>query len=257
MEEYVQAIREYIGPYTGQFNYDEMQFAFVDKSRFYQQAEMLQMFHPVQGATVLSSGCGFGGGLLAYHDFGARLVVGVEVDPQYVELVSIRTRQLDNVFIVYYPGASLPFPDNTFDIVDSVQVLEHVHQPQLYLDEIVRVLKPGGMCYLEFPNRLYPVEQHTRIPLITFLPKRLGDRLCKLLSQWPGFSRQLRDRLRVVEEMTAWYPALIDVAWVLRRHPVRVHYVGTVDQRFLHLNRFKAIKLFLPTLSGRVIFYKL
>ena len=46
----------------------------------------------------------------------------------------------------------LPFPDNKFDAVICTQVLEHVKEPQLVLDEAFRALKPGGVIYLSAPQ---------------------------------------------------------------------------------------------------------
>ena len=43
----------------------------------------------------------------------------------------------------------LPFPDNTFGLVLSQAVLEHVTDPQRAVDEMVRVLAPGGLLYVE------------------------------------------------------------------------------------------------------------
>jgi SAM-dependent methyltransferase len=48
--------------------------------------------------------------------------------------------------------ASLPFKDNSVDVIMSIAVLEHVHNPQAVVDEIYRVLKPdGGIVYSYFP----------------------------------------------------------------------------------------------------------
>jgi len=49
------------------------------------------------------------------------------------------------------PGHSLPVPDHTFDAVLFTQVLEHVPNPQAVLNELFRVLRPGGRLYLSAP----------------------------------------------------------------------------------------------------------
>ena len=48
--------------------------------------------------------------------------------------------------------AALPYEDNFFDAVYSAHVLEHLRQPHAVVADICRVLKPGGVCYIEVPN---------------------------------------------------------------------------------------------------------
>jgi SAM-dependent methyltransferase len=48
--------------------------------------------------------------------------------------------------------ACLPLPDNTFDGVICTQVLEHVPNPRQVIDELARVLRPGGHFYLSAPQ---------------------------------------------------------------------------------------------------------
>ena len=82
-----------------------------------------------------------------------------------------------------YPGVTftfanaldLPFADGSFDIVHSSAVLEHVGSIQNQLrmvTECIRVAR-RGVC-LTTPNRWFPIEFHTQLPLVHWLPKPLG-----------------------------------------------------------------------------------
>lgn len=56
----------------------------------------------------------------------------------------------------FYSGNIPPlsiFPDNSFDSIVSFQVIEHIEDDKLFLKEIHRVLKPGGIALLTTPNR--------------------------------------------------------------------------------------------------------
>ncbi len=52
---------------------------------------------------------------------------------------------------VFYDGKTIPFPAETFDCVYSSEVFEHVFNLEEILDELHRVLKPGGYMLLTFP----------------------------------------------------------------------------------------------------------
>lgn len=130
---------------------------------------------------VLVDGCGVGMYLdkLAPH---AAAVVGLDIE--FDRLIQAKThspRVLNGV------GEQLPFPENTFDLILSHEVLEHVNDDQAVIREIVRVLRPGGRLVLFCPNRGYPFETHGwycrgryhfgNIPLINYLPRSWRDRL--------------------------------------------------------------------------------
>ncbi len=78
----------------------------------------------------------------------------------------------------------LPFEDNTFDVITSSLVLEHVANPDFYYSEAFRLLKPGGVCFFNFPHRLKPYDSHSRCWFIHYFPKNIR----KIL--WDIFSRQ-------------------------------------------------------------------
>jgi SAM-dependent methyltransferase len=67
----------------------------------------------------------------------------------------------------------LPFSDSYFDFAILANVYEHI-PPKLRaraLREINRVLVKGGMLIGQLPNPFFPIEQHSRLPLMGYLPK--------------------------------------------------------------------------------------
>ena len=78
-------------------------------------------------------------------------------------------------------GEVLPFKDNMFDVVISNQVLEHVGDKKKHVDEIRRVLKKGGICYLATPNKFWIIEPHFKLPFLSWFPRSIAKRYLKLL----------------------------------------------------------------------------
>jgi SAM-dependent methyltransferase len=102
------------------------------------------------GRDVLDLGCNTGYGTLDFVDV-ARRVVGIDVSPRAIDLARARAGAENAEFRVV-DGIQLPFPDASFDLVTSFQVLEHIADPVPFLAEIRRVLRPGGTALLTTPN---------------------------------------------------------------------------------------------------------
>ena len=81
-------------------------------------------------------------------------------------------------------GVRLPFEDATFDVVVSNHVVEHVGARMdqgLHLQEIARVLQPGGLGYIATPTRWAMIEPHFKVPIVSWLPRRLRSPYIRLL----------------------------------------------------------------------------
>jgi ubiquinone/menaquinone biosynthesis C-methylase UbiE len=82
----------------------------------------------------------------------------------------------------FYQGdvQALPFKDVTFDRVSIISVIEHVANQHRAMQEISRILKPGGELILQVPNKYFFVDLHTGIPLLHLMPSRMR---CWLLAK--------------------------------------------------------------------------
>jgi SAM-dependent methyltransferase len=130
---------------------------------------------------ILVDGCGVGSYLMRLAE-GASFAAGLDIEVE--RALEAHRKGPDTLGGA---GEYLPFAGDTFDLVLSHEVLEHVHDDHKAIQEIIRVLKPGGRLVLFVPNRGYPFETHGmywrgtyhygNIPLINYLPRKWRDKL--------------------------------------------------------------------------------
>lgn len=134
----------------------------------------------LQGS-VLVDGCGVGTYLARLVPISG-FVAGIDIEfPRVVESSSFTPN------VICAAGEYLPFQSESMDLVFSHEVLEHVQDDAMAIQEMVRVLRPGGRIVLFCPNRGYPFETHGHYwkgkyhfgntPLINWLPRKLRDKL--------------------------------------------------------------------------------
>jgi SAM-dependent methyltransferase len=98
---------------------------------------------------VLEIGAGTGGLLHALLERGCH-IEGVELsEPLMLEA----RRAFGPLPIQKVDGVALPFPDGSFDVVLSFDVFEHIPDSDAHLDEVRRVLRPGGSYLMQTPNK--------------------------------------------------------------------------------------------------------
>ncbi len=90
---------------------------------------------------VLEIGCGTGCDLLQFAKHGA-IAFGIDITPEHIRLARERVGSL--ALVLYGDGTNIPFQDASFDYVYSHGVLHHLDQPRRMVEEIFRVLRPGG-----------------------------------------------------------------------------------------------------------------
>ncbi len=130
---------------------------------------------------VFEDGSGVGSYLVRLAEDAAQ-AVGLEIDTERARDSKALVDQ-----VIQGAGEYLPFPTDTFDLLLSHEVIEHMDDDRLGTAEMIRTLKPGGRLVLFCPNRGYPFETHGiywrgryhfgNIPLVNVLPRRWRDRL--------------------------------------------------------------------------------
>lgn len=129
-----------------------------------------------RGETFLDLGCGGGMLMAASADLQPGLTV-MGVDASMTQLIvaqrHVRERGGDPVLAAAMAEA-LPFANESVPAIVSLDVIEHVDDPDIYLAEINRVLQPGGRLALSTPNRLsLTAEPHVQVWGVGWLPQSL------------------------------------------------------------------------------------
>ncbi len=112
-----------------------------------QLAAVLERYVP-RTAACLDLGCGDGGTIGAWLAGYAASYLGVDISPSGIRAAV--ARGLDARLI--QDAAELPFTDDQFDAAICVEVLEHVLRPEVTVQEICRVVRPGGVAIFTVPN---------------------------------------------------------------------------------------------------------
>ncbi|MCD6291513.1 MAG: class I SAM-dependent methyltransferase [Anaerolineae bacterium] len=184
---------------------------------------LIREWASLEGKRVLDVGCGLGMYMRKMRAFTSD-VYGVEID---LERAAEAGRELS--LVACAAAEALPFPDGSFDVVLSHEMIEHVQDDRQTVAEAIRVLRPGGRLVLFCPNRLYFFETHGHYwrgryhegntPLINWLPDPLRDRLAPHVRAYTrGGLRRLFDSLPVrIVYHTQIYPGYDNIVYARPR----------------------------------------
>lgn len=152
---------------------------------------------------VLDFGCSVGfNALAAQWLFPDAVVEGMDPEAISISLGQMMAARLDPRTYSKAPrlsvavGEALPYADGTFDFIYSTTVIEHVDDVDACLSEMARVLRPGGMIYLDAPNYVFPFEPHVGAVMPPLCPKGLLKALMTI--QGKAADRDFVDHLQWV-----------------------------------------------------------
>jgi SAM-dependent methyltransferase len=160
------------------------------------QGKLEPLFGPrllerIRGRTVLDFGCGQGREAIAMARFGAAEVIGIDIREDWLS-VARANQAASGVVNCTFAGHC----DTKVDVITSIDSFEHFTRPDLVLEEMSRMLKPGGCVLFSFgPPWFHPKGGH--FPLFPWAHLVLTE---KALMQWR--SRFKTDGARRFGEVT-------------------------------------------------------
>jgi ubiquinone/menaquinone biosynthesis C-methylase UbiE len=177
MTELEQAIDPWLRHMTWRRDFARWRERRVHQERY--QAERLGMLEEAAGPLgkleLLDLGAGMGGFAVAAA-LGGAAVTACEYNPDYCRIIELRAARHGLRLPVFNAaGEALPFPGAAFDAVTAWDVLEHVQDPRRVLEELARVLRPGGHALITAINRRAWVDPHYHIAGLNWLPRPLAE----------------------------------------------------------------------------------
>lgn len=167
-------------------------------------------------------------------------VYGVEPSEEEFSIIEERCREegINPEHFKKERGEKMSFPDNEFDVVHCITVLEHVQSIEQCIHEMLRVVKPGGYIYIDTPNYAFPYEAHYKIVFPTFLPKFFGYVYLRLLGKSPQFLKTVNFITpRTIDTLLAKRD---DVVWMRLYRPQR-----SATGRFARILNYLKFKRFI------------
>lgn len=118
----------------------------------------------VSKLTIADIGCG--SGIFSRYLSEGNFVVALDINRKPLEMIK------GDVAVVCADAHNMPFKPESFDIVLSLSLMEHLENPVAHVEDLRKIVKRGGWLVLQLPNLQYFFEPHSKIPLLFLLPKK-------------------------------------------------------------------------------------
>lgn len=120
--------------------------------------ELFSRFTSFEGKTVMELGCNRGYLLHSFLEDEKFEAIGADIDEQALSLA--KSSYGNEINLIQTTPTTIPLPDNSLDIIYTIDVVEHLSRPREILLECYRTLRPGGLMLVHFHPWLGPYGAH-------------------------------------------------------------------------------------------------
>ncbi len=142
----------------------------------------VNLFNPLKGKRILDVGGNVFNQFLPKHK--PKLTVLNIKFPKELGLY-----EKNNVEFILGNGLCLPFKDNSFDIIYSNSVIEHLGTWKNQMQFAKEIIRVGKNIFIQTPNKYFFIEPHLLTPFIHYLPKRIQRKLLRNFTIWGLIAR--------------------------------------------------------------------
>lgn len=144
-----------------------------------------------------------------------------DINEQDVQFAQALNQGVNNLSYAVENALDLSYTENAFDLIISVDVIEHVGQPERMVEEIARVLKPGGRAVVTFPSLDFPLTYDPINSVLSwFTTKKISQGAYAFGHEYLVSKKDFRawaekNELKVVEErnLSGYLIGLLEMYW--------------------------------------------
>jgi 2-polyprenyl-3-methyl-5-hydroxy-6-metoxy-1,4-benzoquinol methylase len=171
-------------------------------------------------------------------------VVGVDLDTTAIDH-SINQYKKENLKFICSPIEEIDLPDESFDVITCSQIYEHVPSDKKLMEEIMRLLKPGGVCYFAATNRFKIIEPHYKLPFLSYFPKKAANFYIRIFTNHDLYYENLKS-LRNLQKLVSKFET-IDYTLRIIKNPSKYSADDMLKE--------KTFKFFMLNLIAEILYF--
>ena len=130
-------------------------------------------------------------------------------------------------------------------MITCSQIYEHVPSDKKLMEEILRLLKPGGICYFAAVNRFKIIEPHYQLPFLSFLPKKAANIYIRIFTKYDLYYENLKS-LRNLKKLVSDFE-IVDYTLEVIKNPSRYFADNMLKE--------KTIKYYIYNLIAKILYF--